>query len=225
MLHALVSGFILGLTLAVVFGPAFFSLLQTSILRGFRIGAYLAIGIMLSDFTLVALSFLGVSQLITNDDYSKLFGIIGGLVLLGYGAFVFRKKVVYNESEINKMEKKSNSIFGDSPSKPYVYILKGYFLNLLNPFLLITWMGIMGYVAAEYNSDIRKLAVFFGVALGTVFSTDLLKCFVANKLKKLLRPNILSVVNRGLGILLFIFGLYLIIKTILAFLDTGIIIP
>ncbi|HOV12321.1 MAG TPA: hypothetical protein PLL90_11230, partial [Bacteroidales bacterium] len=62
-------------------------------------------------------------------------------------------------------------------------------------------------------------------ALGTVFSTDLLKCFVANKLKKLLRPNILSVVNRGLGILLFIFGLYLIIKTILAFLDTGIIIP
>ncbi|HPI31220.1 MAG TPA: LysE family transporter [Bacteroidales bacterium] len=225
MLHALVSGFILGLTLAVVFGPAFFSLLQTSILRGFRIGAYLAIGIMLSDFTLVALSFLGVSQLITNDDYSKLFGIIGGLVLLGYGAFVFRKKVVYNENEINKMEKKSNSIFGDSPSKPYVYILKGYFLNLLNPFLLITWMGIMGYVAAEYNSDIRKLAVFFGVALGTVFSTDLLKCFVANKLKKLLRPNILSVVNRGLGILLFIFGLYLIIKTILAFLDTGIIIP
>ncbi|HOH84980.1 MAG TPA: LysE family transporter [Bacteroidales bacterium] len=225
MLHALVSGFILGLTLAVVFGPAFFSLLQTSILRGFRIGAYLAIGIMLSDFTLIALSFLGVSQLITNDDYSKLFGIIGGLILLGYGAFVFRKKVVYNESEINKLEKTSNSIFGDSPSKPYVYILKGYFLNLLNPFLLITWMGIMGYVAAEYNSDIKKLAVFFGVALGTVFSTDLLKCFVANKLKKLLRPNILSIINRGLGTLLFLFGLYLIIKTILGFLHTGIMIP
>ncbi|HNX07866.1 MAG TPA: LysE family transporter [Bacteroidales bacterium] len=225
MLHALLSGLILGLTLAVIFGPAFFSLLQTSILRGFRRGMYLALGIMLSDFTLIALSFLGVTQLITNDNYSKLFGIIGGLILLAYGAFVFRKKVVFNEKEINKLEKKSNSIFGDSPSKPYVYILKGYFLNLLNPFLLITWMGIMGYVAAEYNSDIKKLAVFFGVALGTVFSTDLLKCFVANKLKRLLRPNILSIVNRGLGTLLFLFGLYLIIKTILAFLDKGIFIP
>lgn len=225
MLNSLISGFILGLTLAVVIGPAFFSLLQTSILRGFRIGMYLALGIMLSDFTLVALSFLGISQLISDDKYSILFGVIGGLVLLAYGAFVFRKKIVYNENKINKIEKRSNSIFGDQPSKPYVYILKGYFINLLNPILLISWMGIMGYVAAEYHSDIKKLAVFFGVALGTVFATDLLKCFVAHKIKQFLRPNILSIVNRAFGILLFGFGLFLIIKAILAFLDTGIFIP
>ena len=215
MLNALISGFVLGLTLAVVLGPAFFTLLQTSILRGFRIGMYLALGIMLSDFTLISLSFLGVSQLISSDKYSVLFSIIGGLILLGYGAFVFRKKTGNSETKINKLEKKSNSIFGDQPSKPYVYIIKGYFLNLLNPILLISWMGIMGYVAAEFNSNIEKLAVFFGTALGTVFATDLLKCFVANKLKKLLNPKVLKIINHVLGILLSIFGLYMIIKTII----------
>jgi len=225
MLSALISGFILGLTLAVVIGPAFFTLLQTSILRGFRIGMYMALGIMISDFTLITLSFLGVSQLISGDKYSTLFGIIGGMILLGYGAYVFRKKTVYTETEINNLEKKNNGIFSNQPSKPYVYVIKGYFLNLINPFLLIFWMGVMGYVAAEFNSDIKKLAVFFGVALGTVFSTDLLKCFVANQIKRLLRPNILAFINRALGILIFIFGLYLIIKTLISFLNTGTFFP
>jgi len=225
MLSALISGFILGLTLAVVLGPAFFTLLQTSILRGFRIGMFMALGIMISDLTLITLSFLGVSQLISSDKYSTVFGIIGGMILLAYGAYVFRKKTVYSETEINKLEKKGSGIFSDQPSKPYVYVIKGYFLNLINPFLLIFWMGVMGYVATEYNSDIKKLAVFFGVALGTVFSTDLLKCFVANQIKRFLRPNILAFINRALGILIFIFGGYLIVKTLISFINTGIFIP
>lgn len=222
MISALISGFILGLTLAAVLGPAFFTLLQTSIHRGFRMGMFLAIGIMLSDFTLISLSFLGISQLISSDKYSIPFGIVGGLILLGYGAYIFRKKTVYNEKDIEN-NNVNNGI--DKPSKPYVYAIKGYFLNLLNPFLLIFWMGVMGYVAAEFNSDIKKLAVFFGVALATVFSTDLLKCFIANKIKVLLRPNILTLINQALGVLLFIFGLYVIIKSVINFIHTGVIIP
>ncbi len=222
MISALISGFILGLTLAVVIGPAFFSLLQTSIYRGFRYGMFLALGIMLSDFTLIALSFLGVSQLISGDKYSALFGIIGGLILLGYGAYVFRKKTTYTDAELTDEAGKGVNKYYDPPAKTYLYIIKGYFLNLVNPFLLIFWMGLMGYVAAEYNSDIKKLSIFFGVALGTVFSTDLLKCFIANKIKAILKPKILSFFNHALGILLSIFGLYMIVKTIINFTHTGI---
>lgn len=224
MINALISGFILGLTIAVIIGPAFFSLLQTSIHRGFRIGMYMAIGIMLSDFTLIALSFLGISQLISGDKYSIIFGIIGGVILLVYGAYTFRKKIVYNET--SGMEVDDGKIYNKiKASKPIVYIMKGYFLNLINPFLLIFWMGVMGFVVAEYNSDLEKLSVFFGTSLATVFATDLLKCFVANQLKRFLRPKILIFVNHALGILLIILGLYLIIKTLIVFLHTGIIIP
>ncbi|MCK9613244.1 MAG: LysE family translocator [Bacteroidales bacterium] len=225
MFSALISGFILGLTLAVVLGPAFFTLLQTSILRGFRIGMFLALGIMLSDFTLIALSFLGISQLISGEKYKILFGVIGGIIMLVYGIYIYRKKVNVEDSKIKSLGKKNSILDIDQPSKPYVYIIKGYFLNLVNPFLLIFWMGVMGYVGAEYNSDIKKLAIFFGTALITVFSTDLLKCFVANQIKRLLRPKVLVFINKALGVLVFIFGLYLIVKTFVVFLDTGIIIP
>ena len=39
------QGILVGLTFAVLLGPAFFSLIQTSIQRGFRSGLFLALGI------------------------------------------------------------------------------------------------------------------------------------------------------------------------------------
>lgn len=224
MIQVLISGFILGVTIAVIIGPAFFSLLQTSIHRGFRIGMYMALGILLSDFTLIALCFLGISQLISGDKYSILFGIIGGVILLAYGAYTFRKKTVYNET--SGIEIDNGKIYNKIKAhKPFIYIIKGYLLNLINPFLLIFWMGVMGFVVAEYNSDKEKLAVFFGTSLATVFATDLLKCFVANKIKRLLNPKVLKLVNHGLGILLIVLGVYLMIKTLIVFSHTGILIP
>ena len=222
MIQVLISGFILGLTLAVLIGPSFFSLLQTSVHRGFRVGMYVAIGIFLSDFTLVSLSFLGVSQLISNDKYRVPFGIVGGLILIGYGAITFRKKIVYDEEiEENKDEAEDEKIKNKIHApKPILYIIKGYFLNLINPFLLIFWVGVMSFVTAEYNNSKTKfldIVLFFGTALVTVFLTDLLKCFVANQIKRFLKPKLLTKVNHGLGISLFIFGLWLIVKTLLKF--------
>ncbi len=224
MVQALISGFFLGLTLAVVVGPAFFSLLQTSINRGFRIAMFMAIGVSLSDLTLILLSFLGISQLISGDKYRIIFGIVGGLILLIYGAYTFRKKIVYTEINGTDNDEDKKYMKLNAP-KPVLYIIKGYFLNLLNPFLLIFWMGMMGYVVAEYNSNIEKLSIFFATALVTVFSTDLLKCYLANQLKRFLKPAVLSFINHMVGIILFAFGLYLIIKTIIVFLHTGVIIP
>ena len=219
MIQVLISGFILGLTLAVLIGPSFFSLLQTSVHRGFRIGMYVAFGIFLSDLTLVSLSFLGVSQLISDDKYRVPFGIAGGLILIGYGAITFRKKIVYDEEiEENKDEAKDAKIKNKIHApKPILYIVKGYFLNLINPFLLIFWVGVMSFVTAEYNRKFLDILLFFGVALVTVFLTDLLKCFVANQIKRFLKPKLLTKVNHGLGISLFIFGLWLIAKTVLKF--------
>ena len=58
-MHPFWEGMILGLTLAIMLGPAMFSLIQTSIHRGLYRGILLAGGIFLSDFTLVLLCYLG----------------------------------------------------------------------------------------------------------------------------------------------------------------------
>jgi threonine/homoserine/homoserine lactone efflux protein len=214
MIQIIISGFFLGLTLAVLVGPAFFTLLQTSINHGFRIGMFLAIGIFLSDLTLVSLSFLGASQVISGEKVRIVFGIVGGLILIVYGGYTFMKKVVnYSDKEAGDSEiiKKIHA------PQPVLYIIKGYFLNLINPFLLIFWIGVMSFVTAEYNGKTIDILIFFSVALVTVLATDFLKCFVANQIKRFLSHKILSFMNHALGILLIGTGVYLIVKTLLFF--------
>ncbi len=220
MVNIIISGFVLGLTLAVLIGPAFFTLLQTSISHGFRIGMFMAIGIFMSDFTLVALSFLGASQVISGEKIRIVFGIAGGLILIIYGAYTFMKKVkIINDKNGNKeskLEAKENEIIQKIHApKPIMFMIKGYFLNLINPFLLIFWVGVMSFVTAEYNGKNIDIIIFFGTALITVLATDFLKCFVANQLKRFLSHKILVFINHALGIILIGTGVYLIIKTII----------
>lgn len=216
MFQAIISGFILGLTIAVILGSAFFSLIQTSISKGFRTAMFMAIGLSLSDITLILLSFFGISQLISGDKYRVVFGIMGGLILLIYGVFTFRKKNAFAEINETDMDEDKKYMKIKAP-RPVLYVIKGYFLSLFNPFVLIFWMGIMGYMTAEYKSNTERLSVFFATTLITVFATDLLKCYLANQLKRFLKTSVLSFINHMVGIILFAFGVYLIIKTLIFF--------
>jgi threonine/homoserine/homoserine lactone efflux protein len=210
MLHILVSGILLGLTISLMIGPSFFSLLQTSINKGFKVGMFMALGIFLSDFTLVALSYFGVSQIITMPKYQMAFGFIGGAILIGYGIYTFRKK--NNFTEVNDKDSEQPKI--KLHSVILTYLIKGYFLNLANPFLLIFWMGIMGYAGTSYGDSLLDTALFFAGTLTTIFAVDLTKCFIANKIKQYLKPVIIMFINHVLGIVLIGFGIYLVAKTI-----------
>ncbi len=206
MLEGLLSGILLGLTIAIMLGPAFFSLLQTSIYRGFRAGLFMALGIFMSDTMLVALSYLGVSSLLTEPENTIVFGLIGGIVMILFGVFTFRKKTpLSKDPELREpvpIEK----------TKPLKYMAKGFALNLLNPFLLVFWMGWMAYVGNTYGPKSNELLVFFGGTLSTVLATDLLKCFIAGKIKQYLKPRVITIVNYCLGVILVILGVYMIIR-------------
>jgi threonine/homoserine/homoserine lactone efflux protein len=55
---------------------------------------------------------------------------------------------------------------------------------------------------------------FFGSLLGTVFATDLLKSYVANRIKNLLKPEVMLWINRIIGVVLIGFGLNMIYKVL-----------
>ncbi|MGM0567289.1 MAG: hypothetical protein ACQESX_11065, partial [Bacteroidota bacterium] len=58
----------------------------------------------------------------------------------------------------------------------------------------------------------QYVITFFGVALLTIFASDLLKCYVGFRFKKLLRPRVTLWINRGIGLLLMVFGVILIYR-------------
>ncbi len=205
-MNPFIEGIILGLTLAVLLGPALFTLIQTSIQRGFRSGMQLAIGIFLSDIALVFLCIIGAMQIVSSDKNRLVFGIIAGMILIGYGVFTFLRQTALKRNGINAEN--------DNPGW-ITYVLKGFFLNIANPFVWLFWMGVTVGITSSYGDDTKYVTTFFAGALFTILFTDLLKAFIAKKIKGFLKPQIVHRMNQFVGILLFFFGLVLIGRSLI----------
>jgi threonine/homoserine/homoserine lactone efflux protein len=209
-MNLIVQGIVLGFTLSILFGfgPALIALMQTSIHRGFWSGVLLAAGVFLSDLVLVGLSFLGAIKILERPENQLIFGIVGGVLLMIFGVVTYTRKVALSaDNEGNKIE----------PSKPgpLTYILKGFFINFTNPFVWFFWMGVVVGFASNYDGEnVLPLVYFFSGALGTIFIMDVLKSFSAYKIKKYVQTHSMIWINRIAGIGLFIFGIYLIIKSV-----------
>ena len=207
-MHPLLQGMILVFTLAALLGPALFTLLQTSIHSGWRSGIFLATGIIISDFSVLMLAYLGALQIINKKDNYLIAGIIGGIILILFGIYTFNRKVHFDENN-NPVEIKV--------AGPLTYILKGYFLNIMNPFVWFFWISAMVGVSSNFGDDKHGILIFFSGTLLVVFATDILKVLVASKLKRYLNGRILLLINHAVGILLVGFGIFLMIRTVLHF--------
>ncbi len=207
-MHPLLQGMILGFTLAALLGPALFTLLQTSIHRGWRSGIFLATGIIISDFSVLMLAYLGALQIINKKDNYLIAGIVGGIILILFGIYTFNRKVHFDENN-NPVEIKV--------AGPLTYILKGYFLNIMNPFVWFFWISAMVGVSSNFGDDKHGILIFFSGTLSVVFATDILKVLVASKLKRYLNGRVLLLINHAVGILLVGFGIFLMIRTVIHF--------
>ena len=209
--HTIIEGFVAGLTLSLMFGPAFFTLIQTSLERGFRPAFRLAFGIFLSDSLLVAISFLGASRLFSDPAASKIIGVVGGIILVLIGIYTFRKKVQLQKV----MENHGEEIRMPSHWK---YFFKGFFTNMANPATWIFWFVSVGTISAKYTTEAGEVVhfrviLFFVMALGTVFAMDTLKSFVAHRIKKFINARTVGIVNKVVGVLLVLFGIYLLVSS------------
>jgi threonine/homoserine/homoserine lactone efflux protein len=201
MTQALMEGLGMGILLSMMIGPVFFTLIQTSLEQGFKHSFVLATGILVSDLVYVLVTYWGVSLLVKNPLIEIYLGFAGGLILSGFSIMTLYKKVW----------KRPNT--GGLPvfSKKKTTFLKGIGVNGFNPFVLLFWISIAGIVTLKTNFEKPHLVLYYGGILGTVFSIDLLKAYVAKQLKRYITPQRLRYLNALVAIALFIFGLRLFI--------------
>ena len=202
MLDPIISGISFGLLLAIMLGPVFFTLLQTSLHEGFKAGVHLAIGVLISDATLISICYFFASQLNMLDKYRITMGWIGGILMIAFGLFNFFRKVKLKEVDDNKKTVHAK------------FMLKGFLLNIINPAVLIFWIGVVSVMSVKEHYTHTHELMFFGSLLSTVFATDLLKCFVSNRIKNLLKPAVMLWINRSIGVILILFGLNMIYKVL-----------
>ena len=222
-----IDAVVFGLTLSLVFGfgPAFFTLLQTSIDRGFRSAAWLALGVMCCDMIFVSLCVLTSIQLVVENEREMfLFSLGAGIILVLFGLYTFYRrggKDSYTQMQA-RMEAMSKA--GEAAPMPekapswFVFFGKGFLLNCLNPFVLLFWLSAVAVTASNFEGNKPHTLLFFAVTLGTSYCCDLLKAKAATSLKRFFNPRRLRILNQAIGISLVAFGVFLLIRGFVKFL-------
>jgi threonine/homoserine/homoserine lactone efflux protein len=202
-------------------GPVFFVLLETSITKGFRAAASFDLGVLISDvlYVLIAVMFMEQIKGLDTGSNKILFGFIGGIIFIVYGLFTFFKKSVINEkSLLDQEEHESENYIPTSMTRDYVMLgVKGFILNFANPLVIFYWISVASFANqfAPDKSSIGWVFLFVGIVLFTFFGVDVLKILAAKRLRPLVNQKLLTALNRVIGIVFCLFGIFLILQNII----------
>jgi threonine/homoserine/homoserine lactone efflux protein len=202
MTEAIIKGLALGLLLAISMGPVIFSIIKQSISNGHKGGLAFVFGVSASDLTLVLVSNIFTELFNRLLKFEKVIGVGGSALLIGIGIyFLFFKKIKLNELG-DGIEMKRSA--GD-----YVKIFfAGYFMNTLNPSVIAFWFT---WATAFITIPVNERIATFAVCLSVVLVFDLLKVFLANKLRSRLTQRTITLINKVSGTILIVFGIVLMI--------------
>jgi len=206
MIEAILQGIGAGILFSFLTGPVFFSMIKTSIEKGFKAGFSLAIGVILSDIIFISFTIFSSQFVNYNPAYNKYIGTIGGLFLLGVGLYylINKVKVNYETSEILKVKRSG-------------YIIKGFLMCLLSPTTLMFWIAVGGIVSGQLHYEMAEKVVFFVVAMATQLSVDSIKTYYAAKLRYKIKEKNIIILNRVAGSVIIIFAIRLFIEVIIKY--------
>ncbi|MBR5604583.1 MAG: LysE family transporter [Bacteroidales bacterium] len=213
------EGVVIGLSLALVmgFGPSFFTLMQTSISRGFKSAMLLDIGILLNDIMVVCLMIMTNLQFNITDEKNLIYaGISAGIILIIFGIYTFNlspSKIINKSENTNLSIQKMNEKFDDEPSW-YIYISKGFLINIFNPFVWIFWITCVATASSNFSGDKYSMTIFFTGIFTTVMVFDIIKTAAASSLQRFFTEKMLKRLNQLTGIALILFALVIIIRVV-----------
>lgn len=213
------EGVIIGLSLALImgFGPSFFTLIQTSISRGFKSAMFLDLGIILNDIFIVALMMMTNVQFNINNRENVVYGgIAAGIILIIFGIYTFLlspEKIMHISENNNQKINNMNEKFVDKP-KWYIFLTKGFVINIFNPFVWIFWVTCVATASSNFSGNKYSMIIFFLGVFATVLFFDILKAAGAYSLKRFFTEKMMKIMNQIIGIILIIFGFYIAVRVI-----------
>jgi threonine/homoserine/homoserine lactone efflux protein len=200
--EAIIKGVGLGLILALSVGPVIFTILKQSINNGHRGGFSFVAGVWISDIVLVLVSNFFTQLVKELLEFKSAIGYIGSSFLIGMGIYyIFFKKVNLNAAETKIIQKFSKSDFTR-------IALSGFFINTLNPSVILFWLINATAFAATHTLSER--VIIFAICLLLNIIADILKVMMAGKIRESLTPRHILLINKISGSILVIFGLVLI---------------
>ena len=218
---------LLGLTLSFMVGPLLFAIVQAGIEKGFRAGVAVGAGIWASDILYIFLVYRSVEAIetiTTQPGFMFWAGLAGGFVMIAFGiGSLLRRPTEAEADKITTADRVLDRI--DGPEPPGVehnwqrwgylgYWLRGFLLNTINPFTVFFWLGISSAVIIPHGWKARQALWFFLGMVSMLISTDILKAYMAKRVREFLTPRHMRQIQLGIAIALIVFGIALILRAL-----------
>ncbi len=207
MIAALAKGLALGLLLSISVGPVIFSVIKQSLSNGHKGGFAFIAGVSVSDITCVLICNLFTALFQSVLSHEVILGVAGSIFLICMGAYnIFLKKagVAVNGPVALKSMSKGDMIG---------IFLSGFFMNLLNPGVLIFWIAASATIMADAQQQpnpIQYRVIVFAVCLCFVLLADTAKVMLAGRIREKLNPHNIHIIDRISGLIFIGFGVALI---------------
>lgn len=204
------NAILMGVFLAFTIGPVFFMLLQTSITKGFRAAFVFDLGVILGDVFFILITYFSARSFLEKIKDNPYLFIFGGLILFFYGliSFLKERKLKKNDENFCKLQ------IIDTKKNYLALFVKGFLLNAINVGVLGFWLGIIIVMLPRLEFDPQRVFTYFAFILLSYLVVDILKIVIAKELRHKLTPLKIHQIKQVTNIIIFLFGLLLIIQAI-----------
>jgi len=208
MISEFIPAILLGIALSFTIGPVFFTILEISVSKGFKAAVFFNIGVVFSEIVFFAVAYASTSNLLNSIQENPSWKILGGVLLAFYAGITLLG--MYQ----NKEKKEQQNLFKSPPPSPNLIknLIKGFGLNIINFAVLVFWILIVANYAPGFQDSQYKMIVFFLVIVGTYFTIDLGKIYLAQQLKTSLTDSVITKIKLIVNAIILIIGLVLIFE-------------
>ena len=208
MISEFIPAILLGIVLSFTIGPVFFTILEISVSKGFKAAVFFNIGVVFSEVVFFAVAYASTSNLLNSIQENPSWKILGGVLLAFYAGITLLG--MYQ----NKEKKEQQNLFKSPPPSPNLIknLIKGFGLNIINFAVLVFWILIVANYAPGFQDSQYKMIVFFLVIVGTYFTIDLGKIYLAQQLKTSLTDSVITKIKLIVNAIILIIGLVLILE-------------
>jgi threonine/homoserine/homoserine lactone efflux protein len=91
-------------------------------------------------------------------------------------------------------------------------MIRGFLLNIINFAVLVFWILVVANYGPGFQDTDYKMVMFFLAIVGTYFSIDLGKIYLAQQLKNYLTKEIIVKIKLAVNVIILLIGLVLIFK-------------
>lgn len=199
----LIKGITVGLAFGVPAGAIGALTIQRSLAHGFWAGLLTGLGSSAADVLYACVGVFGLT--VISDfllEHEAMIAMIGGILIIGLGLIIFRRKGTSGTEKVTRVS--LVTCFGSS-----------FTIAIANPATVLSFLvAFASFGIGTINSPTQGAALVLGILLGTGCWWTVLASLSA-KFRSRVTGRIFEILNRLLGSLMMLFGVGMILRTVL----------